>query len=39
MALEENNIQALLSLGANINQQDHSGSSMLHVAIVRFIED
>ena len=39
MALEENNIQALLSLGANINQQDNSGSSMLHVAIVRYIED
>ena len=39
MALEENNIQALLSLGADINQQDFSGSSMLHVAIARYIED
>jgi len=39
MALEENNIQALLSLGADINQQDFSGSSMLHVAITRYIED
>ena len=39
MALEENNIQALLSLGADINQRDNSGSSMLHVAIVRYVED
>ena len=39
MALEENNIQALLSLGADINHQDYSGSSMLHVAITRYIED
>lgn len=39
MALEENNIQALLSLGADINQQDYSGNSMLHVAIIRYVDD
>ena len=26
-------------ISADINKQDHQGSSMLHVAIVRYIED
>ncbi len=39
MSIEENNIQALLSLGAKINHQDRKGQSMLHVAIARFVED
>lgn len=39
MNIEENNIQALLSLGAEINLQDNYGDSMLHVAIARYIND
>jgi hypothetical protein len=39
MAIEENNIQALLSLGADINLQDRQGDSMLHVALARYVDD
>lgn len=39
MAIEENNFQALLSLGADVNKQDDLNQSMLHVAISRYIED
>lgn len=39
MSIEENNIQALLSLGSNINLQDKQGNSMLHVAINGYIDD
>ena len=39
MNIEENNIQALLSLGADINQKDHQGNSPLHLAIVSYIDD
>ena len=39
MSIEENNIQALLSLGSNINEQDKNGDSMLHVVILRYIND
>jgi len=39
MSIEENNIQALLSLGANINQQDSYGDTALHLALVRFVDD
>jgi hypothetical protein len=39
MAIEENNFQALLSLGADVNKQDELNQSMLHVAISRYIED
>ena len=39
MSIEENNIQALLSLGADINLQDNHGDSMLHVALARYIND
>lgn len=39
MSIEESNIQALLSLGADINAQDLRGDSMLHVAIVRYVDD
>jgi len=39
MALEESNIQALLSLGADINFQDNLGDSLLHVAVSRFLDD
>jgi ankyrin repeat protein len=39
MSIEENNIQALLSLGADINLQDKEGNSMLHVAINGYIDD
>lgn len=39
MNIEENNIQALLSLGADINLQDNYGDSVLHVAVARFVND
>jgi len=39
MNIEENNIQALLSLGANINQQDRQGNSPLHLTIISYIDD
>ena len=39
MNIEENNIQALLSLGADINQKDHQGNSPLHLAIVSYVDD
>lgn len=39
MNIEENNIQALLSMGADINLQDERGDSMLHVAVARFVND
>ena len=39
MALEESNIQALLSLGADINFQDKLGDSLLHLAVSRFLDD
>lgn len=39
MNIEENNIQALLSIGSDINLQDNYGDSMLHVAIARYIGD
>lgn len=39
MNIEESNIQALLSMGADINLQDQRGDSMLHVAVARFVND
>ena len=39
MSIEENNIQALLSIGANINQQDKQGNSALHLAVNRYVDD
>lgn len=39
MSIEDYNMQALLSLGANINHQDKFGDSMLHLAIARYIAD
>ena len=39
MNIEENNIQALLSLGASINQQDRQGNSPLHLALISYIDD
>jgi len=39
MNIEENNIQALLSLGADINNQDNRGDSMLHILLARYIND
>lgn len=39
MSIEENNIQALLSIGANINQQEKQGNSALHLAVNRYIDD
>jgi ankyrin repeat protein len=39
MSIEENNVQALLSLGSDINFQDNKGDTMLHVALARYIDD
>lgn len=39
MSIEENNIQALISLGADINKQDNKQQSILHIAIARYIEN
>ena len=39
MSIEESNIQALLSLKSDINAQDAKGKSMLHVALLRYIDD
>lgn len=39
MSIEDYNMQALLSLGAEINHQDNFGDSILHLAIVRYIAD
>ena len=33
ISIEENNIQALLSMGADINMQDNSHNSILHLAL------
>ena len=39
MCIEENNIQALISLGADVNFQDSKGQSMLHISIARFVQN
>lgn len=39
MSIEENNIQALISLGADVNHQDHKGQSILHIAVARYVEN
>jgi len=39
MNIEENNIQTLLSLGGDINYQDHQGNTPLHLTIISYIDD
>ena len=39
MCIEENNIQALISMGADVNFQDKKGQSMLHIAVSRYIQN
>jgi hypothetical protein len=36
---EELNIQALLSLGSDINSKDINGNSILHLSVERYFED
>ena len=39
MNIEEKNIQALISMNAQVNDQDNKGDSLLHLALARYIED
>ena len=39
ISLEENNIQALLSLDSDILAQDYRGNTVIHIALSRFLED
>lgn len=38
-SLEEKNMQAMISLGVDLNAQDIQGNTVLHLAIIRFIDD
>ena len=39
MSIEESNIEAMLSLGSDINQKDKQGDTSLHLALVRYVDD
>ena len=39
MCIEEKSIQALISMGADINCVDSKGNSLLHLGLARYIDD
>jgi hypothetical protein len=39
MSIEEKNIQALISMGSKVNDQDFKGDSLIHLALARYVDD